>query len=92
LTATNCLLICFQLLLLSCCRGNILREFNRAPDGFESSTEFPWPENEVTLLYQPIRKVMDESFKKRKWSETAFPVLEIPVDCYLMFSTLPDSR
>jgi len=44
-------------------------------------------------MYQPIRKGLEEILRRQEWSrEPTFPPLEVPVDCYIMFSTLPDSK
>ncbi|KAF6032697.1 hypothetical protein EB796_009038 [Bugula neritina] len=42
-----------KLMFMCCCRGDISAIYNRAPHSFESSNEFPWPDNEVKLLYKP---------------------------------------
>ncbi|KAF6036703.1 hypothetical protein EB796_004975 [Bugula neritina] len=81
------------LIFLSYCRGGIPPQYNRTPHSFESSSDFPWPENEVTVMYQPIRRGFDETLRRQEWSrQPTFPPLDVPVDCYIMFSTLPDSK
>jgi len=47
----------------------------------------------VAVKYQPIRGLLDETLRREEWSRlSTFPPLEVPVDCYIMFSTLPDSK
>jgi len=44
-------------------------------------------------MYQPIRRGLDETLRKQEWSrKSTFPSLDVPLDCYIMFSTLPDSK
>jgi len=80
-------------MFLSYCRGTIEPKYNRIPDSFESSDDFPWTENEVSIMYQPVKKSFDETLRREVWNrQPTFPRLEVPVNCYIMFSTLPDSR
>jgi len=44
-------------------------------------------------MYQPISRGFDETLRRQEWSrQPIFPPLDVPVDCYIMFSTLPDSK
>jgi len=79
-------------MFLSCCRGDISAIYNRAPHSFESSNEFPWPENEVELLYKPTSNQLDHLDKVQEWNRNCFKPLDVPIDCYICFTTLPDSR
>lgn len=81
-----------QLIFLSCCRGDLPATYSRAPFSFESSAEFPWSENEIELLYKPTRIPLSIEDRNREWSRLSFPPLEVPVDCYVCFTTLPDSK
>ncbi|KAF6033754.1 hypothetical protein EB796_007936 [Bugula neritina] len=81
-----------KLLFLSCCRGDISAIYNRAPHSFESSNEFPWPENEIELLYKPTKRVLPDTEREEEWKRLTFQRLDLPADCYVCFTTLPDSR
>ncbi|KAF6033338.1 CASP9 [Bugula neritina] len=81
-----------KLLFLSCCRGDISAIYNRAPHSFESSNEFPWPENEIELLYKPTKRVLPDTEREEEWERLTFQPLDLPADCYVCFTTLPDSR
>ncbi|KAF6026742.1 hypothetical protein EB796_014945 [Bugula neritina] len=81
-----------KLIFLSCCRGDLPATYSRAPFSFESSAEFPWSENEIELLYKPTRIPLSIEDRNREWSRLSFPPLEVPVDCYVCFTTLPDSK
>jgi len=44
-------------------------------------------------MYQPIRGGFDETLRRQEWSrQPTFTPLDVPVDCHIMFSTLPDSK
>jgi len=76
---------------LSCCRGDISAIYNRAPHSFESSDKFP----DIPLLYKPIKRELPPIVKTKEWERQATNCnlpLDIPVDCYVCFTTLPDSR
>jgi len=78
-------------MFLSCCRGDISAIYNRAPHSFESSDEFP----DIPLLYRPVRQELPLAVKAIEWERQATkqsPPLDILVDCYVCFTTLPGSR
>ncbi|KAF6027076.1 hypothetical protein EB796_014620 [Bugula neritina] len=80
-----------KIVFLSCCRGDISAIYNRAPHSFESSDKFP----DIPLLYKPIKRELPPIVKTKEWERQATNCnlpLDIPVDCYVCFTTLPDSR
>jgi len=79
-------------MFLSCCRGDVSAIYDRAPHSFESSDKFPWPENEIKLLYKPTQKQLPPLDKAQEWNRKYFKPLDMPIDCYICFTTLPDSR
>lgn len=79
-------------MFLCCCRGDISAIYNRAPHSFESSNEFPWPDNEVKLLYKPGEHSLPTAERDEEWSRQTLSPLQLPLDCYVCFTTLPDSR
>jgi len=47
----------------------------------------------MATLYKPPRKWLRKILRREELrKQPTFPPLDAPVDCYIMFSTLPDSK
>jgi len=76
------------MLWLSFCRGKLGRgRSNRTHAAWTSSTPFiEWP-SEIN----PVRRELNQESFAAEWQRHPFPAVKIPEDCYIFYSTLPDS-
>ncbi|KAF6040505.1 hypothetical protein EB796_001182 [Bugula neritina] len=77
-----------KMLWLSFCRGKLGRgRSNRTHAAWTSSTPFiEWP-SEIN----PVRRELNQESFAAEWQRHPFPAVKIPEDCYIFYSTLPDS-
>lgn len=81
--------VILQLLMLSFCRGGIRPAFNRVTQGFESR-ELPDLVN--TPSFSPVKQKLPSKQRFKEYQTHPFPGVEVPPDCYVLFTTLPDSK
>ena len=76
--------------MLSFCRGRIVTKYDRIYGSFESGE---MQEIVGSSAYAPLRQRLSEADLKREYRRLLKrPEMKIPVDCYVLFSTLPDSK
>jgi len=73
---------------LSFCRGKLGKPFvNRTRFSWECSTESMQWTTDTDPVPQPLQPARFE----QEWARHPFPPVKVPEDCYIIFSTLPDS-
>ena len=75
--------------MLSFCRGGIPAKYNRVPNAFESIS---LPDIIDSSTFSPAHQPVPDDLKKKVHSRHKFPDVDIPVDCYVLYTTLPDSK
>ena len=76
--------------MLSFCRGSILTKYDRIYGSFESGE---MQEIVQSTAYAPLRQRLSEADLKRAYRRLLKqPEVKIPVDSYVLYSTLPDSK
>lgn len=76
--------------MLSFCRGSILTKYDRIYGSFESGE---MQEIVGSSAYAPLRQRFSEADLKRAYKRLMRrPEMKIPADCYVLYSTLPDSK
>ena len=84
-----------QMFFLSFCRGklpgNTRKKVNRTKNSWECKPETlkEWLEDSS---FSPIQVELSEERKKMEWHRNPFPDIDVPVNSYVIFSTLPDSK
>ena len=79
-----------QVIMLSFCRGEILPKFDRSSMSFESSV---MPGLLQNYDFTRIKKPLPEKDRRRVYRRILkHPEANIPPDCYVFYSTLPDSK
>lgn len=73
--------------MLSFCRGEIAPKYNRTIGSIASLALEDFPD------MKPITKAFTaKEESKRKERAHSFPQVNIPTDCYMFYTTLPDSK
>ena len=79
-----------QVIMLSFCRGELLPKFDRSSMSFESSV---MPGLFQDYDFTRVKKPLPEKDRRRVYRRILkHPEAIIPPDCYVFFSTLPDSK
>ena len=75
-------------MFLSFCRGNIpkVNRTEMSPD----CQILPALLNDS--MFSPLEKTLRKSEKVKEWRSHPFPDVELPTNCYVVYSTLPDSK
>jgi len=80
--------VTLQVLLLSFCRGGIkLTNANRVWAGWETSVLHKLSGG----LPRVAKSLLCEEIRREEWRRNPFPFVDVPVDYYVCYSTLPDS-
>ena len=80
----------FQVIMLSFCRGGIATVYNRAKESFESKE---MPDILESAVVSPVKRALPMDVHRRAHRILEkYPDVHVPVDCYVFFTTLPDSK
>ena len=78
------------MIFLSFCRGGLgYPRSNRTSESWECTT---LPKLAEVMSFNPVRKPLGQDVLDDERKLHPFPIPEVPVDCYICFSTLPDSK
>ena len=76
--------------MLSFCRGGIPTVYNRAKESFESKS---LPDILESSVISPVKRLLPAYVHRRAHMRLEkYPDIHVPVDCYVFFTTLPDSK
>lgn len=78
-----------QVVILSFCRGGIPSVYNRLPDAHEVKH---LPEILQSSDFAPSKKPLPAKMRRKEHKVHPFPDIEVPVNCHVYFTTLPDSK
>lgn len=78
------------MVILSFCRGEILPKFDRMAEAYESKQ---LPDVLGSSLISPIKQTLPKDKIRKIYRRLLkHPEAEIPPECYVLYTTLPDSK